>query len=96
MSSKTGATWGRAVKTRGCSCRGSRMCWCFRAKAKGGPLPLEPTSTEAQTSQSKATGPQKFTVDRPFLFLVMNKNPDAILVLGSVKRLSSKKTKNIP
>ncbi|KAH9372885.1 iris-like [Haemaphysalis longicornis] len=66
----------------------------FQAKAKGGALPLGSTPTGSQTSESKE--PLQFTVDRPFLFLVMNRNPDAILVMGSVKRVSSKKTKKIP
>nr|XP_037275264.1 uncharacterized protein LOC119167879 [Rhipicephalus microplus] len=62
------------------------------------PLTSEPPSTTRPTPATTRATPEpvRFTVDRPFMFLVMNKDPDAVLVLGSVKRVSSRKTKVPP
>lgn len=74
----------------------------FHANTRGGkpqvPLTSEPPSTTRPTPATPRATPEpvRFTVDRPFMFLVMNKDPDAVLVLGSVKRVSSRKTKVPP
>ncbi|XP_037576224.1 leukocyte elastase inhibitor A-like [Dermacentor silvarum] len=69
----------------------------FHANARGGKgaPSTEPQTTtgSSPTSSTAAPEPVRFTVDRPFMFLVMNKDPDAVLVLGSVKRVSSRKNK---
>ncbi|KAL1473396.1 hypothetical protein MTO96_038712 [Rhipicephalus appendiculatus] len=47
------------------------------------------TSWKGRVSRSAALPPapehEKFTVDRPFLFLVMSRRPNAVLLLGSVR-----------
>ncbi|XP_075554193.1 iris-like [Dermacentor variabilis] len=69
----------------------------FHANARGGKVApsSEPQSTTVSSAATSAASlePVRFTVDRPFMFLVMNKDPDAVLVLGSVKRVSSRKAK---
>ncbi|KAK8783267.1 hypothetical protein V5799_015392 [Amblyomma americanum] len=68
----------------------------FHANARGG----RAVSNEVQSTTSATTAASvapaevvKFTVDRPFMFLVMSKDPDAVLLMGSVRKVASRKSK---
>ncbi|XP_054926545.1 ipis-1-like [Dermacentor andersoni] len=64
----------------------------FKAGCSGPvPDPDEQSTTGESTAAVSDRPPRKFTVDRPFLFLVVGRDPDIIFLIGSVKGISSNK-----
>lgn len=61
----------------------------FQASRSGpAPDPDEPSTIGESTTAVSDRPPRKFTVDRPFLFLVVGRDPDIVFLLGSVKGIS--------
>ncbi|XP_037509446.1 serine protease inhibitor-like [Rhipicephalus sanguineus] len=61
----------------------ARHASAFRVCTKGGAAQV----TKTKPPKGKAAAGRRYTVDRPFLFMVTCSDPDAMLLLGSVKRI---------
>ncbi|KAL1422697.1 hypothetical protein MTO96_003780 [Rhipicephalus appendiculatus] len=63
----------------------------FFQAGRNGPVPAQDelsSLTVESTTSTLERHPRRFTVDRPFLFLVVGREPDIVFLFGSVRRIS--------
>ncbi|XP_077554850.1 iris-like [Haemaphysalis longicornis] len=64
----------------------ARHAAAFRVCTKSGPPGANsPSKVAGQESKKKGRAKNSFTIDRPFVFLVTCRDPDVVILLGSVK-----------